>query len=180
MITEQEFIARLSTKLSFLAMEDRIEIIESYQAQFSEMRAEGMSDSQIIASIENIDTIVENIKKEFNVSKQSEYQAKAKQSYASFKDSFSKNVNVKHNSSFNSKVSGGVRKILEVIYAFIQIMFYIVSSLIIVLTILTMPFVFYFISTSYIIVLFYIVLYVFEISGIALCNRFIKYLGGKL
>ncbi len=96
MQTEQEFLKKLSEKLKMLSIEDRNDIIDSYRQQFSEKRAEGMDDRTIISELEPIDEIVKNIKKEFNISRRREYQAKVKEQYNSAKSS---SINVGNNRS---------------------------------------------------------------------------------
>lgn len=189
-MTEQEFINKLSDKLTFLPVEDQAEIVESYQQQFIEMRAEGKTDQQIISAIEPIDVIVENVRKEFDISKQAEYQAKAKKQYNTYRSKVNDFLNKEQNAnnttekSGNSKVKHTVSDLLTKIWKLAIIIDKVIAVAIfitvLISTVLTIPLALLITSLSTTLVIMYGVLFLFELVTFILTYRLIKYIGGKV
>ncbi len=179
MMTEQEFISKLSNKLSFLNFEDRVEIIESYQQQFSEMRAEGMTDSQIINTLESIDDIVENIRKEFNVSKQEEYQARFKEKYTGYKESINDYLKKDSKETSTNMTAQSLMKVWQLILKITKIIITTLLIFILIMTIVSIPFVMSIFGVNLSIMILYGFIFLFEITSYSLLYKFINYLGDQ-
>ncbi len=163
-MNEQEFLRILNEKLKMLPIDDRNDIIDSYRQQFSEMRAEGMSDATIIANLEPIDEIVNNIKKEFNVSRKKEFQARFKEQYQNAKSS-SKNI-TPHKKTFI--------KLWKVICRIIMILMVVMFAFTFIATLFTMPLVIYIWGVTIHAIGFYVSLLCLELTTLIIAMRIIK------
>ncbi len=164
MQTEHEFLKKLNEKLKMLPDDDRNDIIDSYRQQFSEMRAEGMDDEQIINNLESIDVIAENIKKEFNISRKSEFQAKLRQQY--------------HNAKTSSKAIESSKKSLvktcKVICHVAVLVAIIIFALAFIATLFTMPLAIYVWGVTVHAIGFYVSLLCLELITLLISIRIIS------